>query len=377
MAVKPKQFLNYLFEYKVDNFFGVPDSLLKELCLCIDDSVPKNQHIIAANEGNAIAIAAGYHLATGRIPLVYMQNSGLGNAINPLLSLCDKDVYSIPLLLMIGWRGEIKSSDEPQHKKQGRIQIDLLNVLEIPYVIISGNDSKIENKLNQIMALTLEEQCPVAILVRKDTFAEYKSTLMPAYNESLKRERVIDIILKNIPNNSVIVSTTGKTSREIYEIREKNSQMHCQDFLTVGSMGHCSSIALGIAMNKSNKKIICIDGDGSLIMHLGILSTIGMLQPSNFYHILINNKVHESVGGQETSAKFISIPSLARATAYKKVISVDNEDSLKHAIVTFLDTKGPNFLEVVVKPGSRKNLGRPVIKPVDSKQALMNFLKKV
>ena len=377
MAVKPKQFLNYLFEYKVDNFFGVPDSLLKELCLCIDDSVPKNQHIIAANEGNAIAIAAGYHLATGRIPLVYMQNSGLGNAINPLLSLCDKDVYSIPLLLMIGWRGEINSSDEPQHKKQGRIQKDLLNVLEIPYVIISGNDSKIENKLNQIMALTLEEQCPVAILVRKNTFAEYKSTLMPDYNESLKRERVIDIILKNIPNNSVIVSTTGKTSREIYEIREKNSQMHCQDFLTVGSMGHCSSIALGIAMNKSNKKIICIDGDGSLIMHLGILSTIGMLQPSNFYHILINNKVHESVGGQETSAKFISIPSLARATAYKKVISVDDEDSLKHAIIAFLDTKGPNFLEVVVKPGSRKNLGRPVIKPVDSKQALMNFLKKV
>lgn len=375
MSISCIDFFHLLVKNDVEFFAGVPDSLLKEFCLCIDDNLPPKNNIIAANEGNAVAIAAGYHLATGRLPMVYMQNSGLGNAINPLLSLCDTDVYSVPMLLLIGWRGEPGIYDEPQHVKQGKVQLDLLQVMDIPYEIISKNEQQVDKKIVQSAERALKENRPCAIVVKKGTFNVYGSTSQTFDEGLMTREESLEIILERLPNNSIIVSTTGKTSREIFEIRERNNRPHFSDFLTVGSMGHCSSIALGIAIAKPDRKIVCVDGDGALIMHLGNLSTVGKLNPKNFYHVLINNYVHDSVGGQETSAKFIDIPKMVEANGYKYVFSAQNFSQLKNQFEDFLVSKGPAFLEIQVKPGSRKDLGRPQKSPLENKKSFMQYLK--
>lgn len=375
MSIKPYDFFQYLSKNKINFFTGVPDSLLKQFCLCVDHNVEKNKHIIAANEGNAISLGAGYHLATGKLPLVYMQNSGFGNAINPLLSLCDQDVYSIPMLLLIGWRGEPGLQDEPQHIKQGKIQVELLNTLGIPYEIISKDETLLESKLINCVKKAINENTPVALLVKKGTFEKYDFREPEINNTLMSREEALNILLNEVPENSIIVSTTGKTSREIFEIREKNNNSHEKDFLTVGSMGHCSSIALGIAISKPNRKIICIDGDGSLLMHMGSLSMIGKLKPKNFYHILMNNQVHESVGGQETSARFINILDIIKANNYDKTFFINTKQDLINKINNMFLIKGSVFTEIFIKPGSRKSLGRPTISPKDNKKAFMNFIK--
>ena len=326
MPISPETFFSILTSNGVDFFTGVPDSLLKELCFYINNNVPSNRHIIAANEGNAIAIAAGYHLGTGKLPLVYMQNSGFSNAVNPLLSLCDPEVYSIPILLLIGWRGVPGIHDEPQHIKQGNIQKQLMEIMDIPYKIISKDDREIKSKLTSTISSALKNNRPYAILVKKGTFKKYISNQSLALESLMTREEALEIILNKAGSNSITVSTTGKTAREIFEIRDKNYESHCKDVLTVGSMGHCSSIALGIALAKPERTIICIDGDGALIMHMGSLATIGKLKPKNFKHILINNRAHESVGGQETAADYIDIPAIAKANSYRNVYSVVNKD---------------------------------------------------
>ncbi|NHZ86544.1 MAG: phosphonopyruvate decarboxylase, partial [Planctomycetia bacterium] len=286
MGIQPLKFFKLLVNNNVEFFTGVPDSLLKQLCLCIDDNVSKDKHIIAANEGNAIALATGFHLGTGDIALVYMQNSGLGNAVNPLLSLADPEVYSIPMLILIGWRGEPGVKDEPQHVKQGKIQLRLLDSINLHHDIISADDTKWEQKIIKGINTAITKNCPYAIIIKKGTFDKYNVVENKIKSELMTREEALEILLRNIPNDAVIVSTTGKTSREIFEIREKNNEPHFKDFLTVGSMGHCSSIALGIALAQPERKVICIDGDGAFLMHMGGLATIGKSQPSNFYHIL-------------------------------------------------------------------------------------------
>ena len=374
--ISPLNFLNHLIGHNVDFFTGVPDSLLKQFCLCIDDNVDQNQHIIAANEGNAVALASGYYLASGKIPLVYMQNSGLGNAINPLLSLCDTNVYSIPMLLLIGWRGEPGVKDEPQHIKQGEIQQELLNTLDIPYIIISNDSKELKDQIDKIINKAITDNRPVAIIIKKGTFDNYRSMVARENIGSISREESLEIILKNLPKDSIVVSTTGKTSREIFEIRNRLNQSHDHDFLTVGSMGHCSSIALGIALAQPEKNIICIDGDGSLIMHMGSLSTISKLKPKNYYHILINNQVHESVGGQETSAKYINFLKLVEANGYHTSLFVDSKKELIRKMNDLIELDGPSFLEILVQPGSRDNLGRPDIEPSDNKISFMKSLHK-
>lgn len=376
MGINPLIFYNLLEQKKINFFTGVPDSLLKQFCLCIDDHVPKTSHIIAANEGNAIAIATGYHLGTSKVPMVYMQNSGLGNAINPLLSLCDPKVYSIPMLLLIGWRGEPNTQDEPQHIKQGEIQIDLLKTLNIPFEIISRDEYNLEKKINNLLNKVVNNNRPGAILVKKGTFDVYKKPFQHFDEKLMTREESLQIILDRLPSNSIIISTTGKTSREIYEIREKSNSSHYQDFLTVGSMGHCSSIAIGLALAKPKRIIICIDGDGAFIMHMGILSLVAKLKPKNYYHILMNNKVHESVGGQSTGSEFINILELARANGYSNIFSNNQPKNLNKDVDKFINIEGPNFLEVNIKPGSRKDLGRPSLSPIQNKKDFMKFVNK-
>jgi len=376
MSIKPAEFFDQLSNHGIEFFTGVPDSLLKEFCLCIDYCIPSDRHIITANEGNAIGLAAGYYLAQKSLPLVYMQNSGLGNAINPLLSLCDPDVYSIPLIVMIGWRGEPGVKDEPQHIKQGKIQLELLNVMDIPYEIISKDDYQFGLKVANAVNIAKNKKTPVALLIKKGTFDKFKNDNQHSDIQGMNREEALEIILDNLDEDAIIVSTTGKTSREIFEIREKRKESHEKDFLTVGSMGHCSSIALGIAIAKPNRKILCIDGDGAMLMHLGSLTSIGAIKPKNFYHILMNNKVHESVGGQETAAKNIDLYKIVSAIGSSSLFKAATSDDLQERIREFLKCPGPSFLEVKIKPGSRKNLGRPTIQPIDNKKNLMRFLDK-
>lgn len=375
MAIKPSEFFQLISEKNIDFFTGVPDSLLKQLCLCIDDNVSKDKHIIAANEGNAIALATGYHLGTGKVALVYMQNSGIGNAVNPLLSLADPEVYSIPMLLLIGWRGEPGIKDEPQHVKQGKVQLDLLESIDIPYEIISDDNGNWIDKVEKGINQTKTENRPFAIVIKKGTFENYSKKDNKIDSFLMSREDALKIILEQIPKDSIIVSTTGKTSREIFEIREQNNEPHNTDFLTVGSMGHCSSISLGIALAQPNRKIFCIDGDGSLIMHMGSLAVIGKANPKNYYHILMNNNVHESVGGQKTAIDSVDVLGIVKSANYNEVKSVKTESDLTKGMSEFVTVIGPNFLEVKVRLGSRADLGRPTIKPVDNKIDLMDFIK--
>lgn len=376
MAVSPADFYRLLAVSGIDFFTGVPDSLLNDFCSCLDDTVPAGRHIIAANEGNAVAIAAGYHLGTGRLPLVYMQNSGLGNAVNPLMSLCDPELYSIPMLVMVGWRGEPGTHDAIQHVKDGRIQLDLLRAMALPFEVLSGEDGDIPAKTQRAIGAALAGKRPFVLLVRKGAFAPYHRAPRQADGGLLTREEALEIVLDSLGADSITISTTGKTSREIFEIRERRGQGHSGDFLTVGSMGHCSSIALGVSLARPGKLVTCIDGDGALIMHMGSLATAGMLKPGNFRHVLINNRVHESVGGQPTAAGYIDVPALARACGYRGVFSTSDGRTLPSLFDRFLKSEGPAFIEIVVRPGARPDLGRPEMAPVDNKRAFMEFLSR-
>ncbi len=368
--ISPEFFLDSLKQNGIDFFCGVPDSLLKNFCACIDDNVDKNSHIITANEGNAIALAAGYHLATGNIGLVYMQNSGIGNSINPLTSLTDPEVYNIPLLLVIGWRGEPGVKDEPQHVKQGRISAKQLEILEIPYVILEAK-SDVGEVLSTVFSELNNKKSPVAILVKAETFSGYKSSKTNCFDYPLSREEALRTILKLSKSRDLFVSTTGKTSRELYELRIERNEVQ-KDFLTVGAMGHTSSIALGVALGRPDKRVICIDGDGSMLMHMGALPVIGDLKPPNFVHIIINNASHESVGGQPTVAGNVDFKQLALACGYKSCFSANDADTLNNAWSEIEKISGPVMLEVRVKQGSRDNLSRPSGTPVENKKNFMD-----
>ena len=375
MGISPKLFLEHLLNNDINFFTGVPDSLLKYLCLCIDkNKKTKDNHIIAPNEGSAIALAAGSYLGTRKIPVVYMQNSGLGNAVNPLLSLTDSDVYSIPMLILIGWRGEPGIKDEPQHIKQGKIQLDLLKSMSLPYDIIDAGSDDYKHIIEKALNDAKENSSPYVILIKKNTFSEFKKEEKENLNQELilTREGVLKKIIENISNDSIIISTTGKTSREIFEIRENKQQSHENDFLTIGSMGHSSSLALGIARSNPNIDIYCIDGDGSMIMHMGALSMVGQQMPKNFKHILINNFVHESVGGQKTASNIIDFHLLSKSMNYENYSLANDEPSLDKAINNLnKNLIGPSFFEIQVQPGSRANLGRPTTTPKQNKMDLM------
>ena len=376
MSISPKDFYNDLVQHDINFFTGVPDSLLKNFCGYVEDNVKKPHHIIAANEGNAIAIASGYNLATNKIPLVYMQNSGLGNAINPLLSLCDPDVYSIPMIILIGWRGEPGVKDEPQHVKQGKVQKELLDTLDIPYECISKDEKNINEKISKCVSIARKESRPVAILARKGTFEKYVIKNKNNSNNTMSREDALNVIIENINQKSIMVSTTGKTSREIFEIREKRRESHSKDFLTVGSMGHCSSIALGIALSRPEQEVVCIDGDGSLLMHLGSITALVDFKPKNLKYILINNNVHESVGGQRTVASELNIFNIISSISKNDCIVASTIDDLKTLLPEFMAKKQLSFLEINVYPGSRDDLGRPTIKPIENKINFMNAIEK-
>lgn len=372
--IRPKVFFDALQHSGIYNFSGVPDSLLKYICAYISDNTPAENHLITANEGSAISLAVGQYISTGKPSCVYLQNSGFGNTINPLLSLADTKVYSIPMILMIGWRGEPGIKDEPQHIKQGEVMEQLLEACDIPYVIIDSQTNDISNVLKLLVYQSIDESRPVAILVRKGTFEPYKLQKIEADISQITREDAIRKVLEVSQSRDIFVSTTGMASRELFEIRKANNQTHQHDFLTVGSMGHANMIALGISQNIS-RYVFCIDGDGASIMHLGNLTSIGQSKASNLIHILLNNAAHDSVGGQPTSANMINISEIASSCGYSSSSSISSINELQEIITILKSTPGPHFLEIKVSKGSRDNLGRPTSTPIENKEALMENFK--
>lgn len=359
-----------------DFFTGVPDSQLKALCNYLMNTygIDGEHHIIAANEGNCTAIAAGYHLATGKTPLVYMQNSGEGNIINPVASLMNDKVYGIPCVFVVGWRGEPGVHDEPQHLYQGEVTVKLLEDMDISTYIVGKEttDGDISKQM-KIFNEKLANGKQVAFIIRKGAL-EYSGKVEYKNSNSLLREDIIKHITA-VTGKDPIVSTTGKASRELFEIRAADGETHCYDFLTVGSMGHSSSIALGIAMQKKDQKIWIVDGDGAALMHMGAMAVMGSQNPDNIVHIVINNGAHETVGGQPTAMGKVDLIAIAKGCGYQKAVSVDNFEALDNALRTAKEESGLSFIEVKCAIGARDDLGRPTTTANENKQAFMDYLK--
>ena len=357
-------------------YTGVPDSQLKALCDCLIDTYgtdPK-RHMIAANEGNAAALASGYYLATGKVPVVYLQNSGLGNIMNPVVSLLNKKVYGIPCLFIIGWRGEPGVHDEPQHVFQGEITPGLLEQIGIPFFILDRETTieQIAAKMEEYRLLFKEgRQC--ALVVRKGALA-YRGHTKYGVPHQVKREDAIERIVQ-AAKDDLIVSTTGKISRELFELRTYKGQGHFRDFLTVGSMGHSSSIALGIALQQPDFRVWCLDGDGAALMHMGSMALIGTSRPDNFVHVVLNNEAHESVGGMPTAAGQIDLPGVARACGYPAAASVSTLTELEKELDMVKNKRQLTFLEIQCSLESRTDLGRPDIAPIENKRAFMDHIR--
>jgi len=360
----------------VDFYAGVPDSLLKDFCAYVTDRVPAEAHVIAANEGAAVALAAGHHLASGGLGLVYMQNSGLGNAVNPLLSLADPEVYAIPLLLLIGWRGEPGRHDEPQHVKQGRVTLPLLAALEIESVLLPAEDGAAAGAIAAAAERARALSAPVALVVRAGTFAPHALRARSANAHPLSREQAVQAVAAALPEAAAVVSTTGMTSRELFEYRVARGEDGGRDFLTVGSMGHASQIALGLALARPEQTVVCLDGDGAVLMHMGALALIAARRPARFVHVVLNNGVHDSVGGQPTAGVDVDLPAAALACGYAAAERVAAADELGRALAAALERSGPTLLEVRIHPGARPDLGRPRSTPVENKRAFVARLRR-
>lgn len=361
----------------IEFFTGVPDSQLKGLCdtLYATLGVEGKEHIVAANEGNAIALCAGHYLATGRPGLCYMQNSGLGNAVNPIASLMDGQVYGLPCLLVIGWRGEPGVHDEPQHVKQGQITLSQLELLDVPYMVLDKSMSDADFDVAFAgLRVHLDAGRTAALVVKKGGLT---CSLKPQYKNSrtLAREEAAAHILRASGEGDVFVSTTGKLSRELFELREAAGQGHEKDFLTVGSMGHASMIALGIALDKPDRRVWCLDGDGAALMHLGAMAVLGRKKPANLLHVVINNAAHETVGGMPVCEGALDLSAAARAMGYPHTFRAEDGASLDAALSAAKECGGLALLEVMCAVGARADLGRPTTTPRQNRDVLMKYLR--
>lgn len=370
--INPDSLYQFLKNRDIEFYSGVPDSLMQNWLLTLQRNSTESNHVIAVNEGAAVAIAAGYYMATGKLPVVYLQNSGLGNAVNALTSITDKEIYSIPLLLFIGWRGAPGIQDEPQHKKMGRITEEMLNVLEIPCFILEEDESQAFTSIENAVDIALQEQSAVAILVKENVFSKQAIEKSPSDYE-MSRERALELLLEGFNEKDALICTTGKASRELYELNEKRSTPFTKIFYSIGGMGLANQIALGIDL-QNRSRIIMLDGDGAVLMHMGTLATIGQLASGNYIHIVLNNGCHESVGGQPTEGFDIDLCHVASACGYKDVTLVTNEHQLQEWISGSLNRPGKKFLEVRINAACREKLLRVSGPFTERKELLMSML---
>lgn len=357
-------------DLELNYFTGVPDSTFKGWISFLESGEGNFQHRVAANEGAAIGHAVGYHLATGKVPVAYMQNSGLGNCVNPLTSLANSSIYGIPMILMVGWRGELGQKDEPQHAQMGKILEPLLNILDIPYVILDNGTA--DSQIREIKEQAIKDSKPVALIIRKGLFQSLGCGSKSVERKGMSREEALEQLLESLNGNEIFVSTTGKTSRELFELRVKKGQGHDCDFYMVGSMGHAPAIAMELALQMPRQDIYLLDGDGALIMHMGTLGTIGNYQPSNLHHILLDNQCHESTGGQPTVSEALDFKKIALGNGYQSVECCHTPRELAMAMASKI--LGPRMVVVGIRPGSRSDLGRPTTSPNENK---VNFMRRL
>jgi len=375
-VIAPEAMYRALRIHGVSLFTGVPDSLLKDFCAYVSDHAETGEHIIAPNEGSAVALAIGEYLASGSPALVYMQNSGFGNALNPLLSLADPAVYGVPMVLLVGWRGEPGRPDEPQHVKQGRIMEPLLRALEIPYAILDEDIGDPDGVVAEACEAARAQETPYVLLARAGTFGPYRLQGDEIADFPLTREEALETTIRALRGSPVVVSTTGKASRELFEYREVRGEGHDQDFLTVGGMGHASQVALAIALRQPDLEIYCLDGDGAVLMHMGALAAVACEAPPNLIHIVLNNGAHDSVGGQPTMAFEVDLPEIARACGYRAVARARTRAEIVEGLEGLRAFGGPAFFEIRVKKGARPDLSRPTTTPKQNRDALMGFIRE-
>jgi len=376
--IDQKKFFMCLQSAGVEFITGVPDTLLNDFCLYAQANLPPDRHVIAANEGNAVAMAAGYHLATGSVPLVYMQNSGIGNSVNPLLSLTNKEVYGIPMVLVIGWRGDPAIDDHPQHRKQGEATPVLLESMDIPFRVLTDDLDDALDAAEWAVRTAKQMNSPTALIAKKGALAAAEKGI--AANRGcpyeMSREEAIACVLKSVPENAICVATTGRASRELHALRDLNGEGHERDFLNVGAMGHAASIASGIALAAKERLVVCLDGDAASIMHLGSLTTTGTLALPNFLHVVLNNGAHESVGGQSSAGFSANLTEIASSAGYQtRGTAIETEQEMGCAIESLLAGKGPAFVEVRIRKGIRSDLPLLKITPSELKELLMNSMK--
>lgn len=371
----PRAYLTTLTDAGVSFFTGVPDSLLKEICACITATLGPDDHVIAANEGASVGLAIGHYVGTGNLPLVYLQNSGLGNTVNPILSLASPEVYGVPMLIMLGWRGEPGKKDEPQHVHQGRVMVAMLEAMDIPVITISDDPAEADAQTKAAAAKAREINGPVAIVIRKGTFDKFEGAAKVTSDHPMGREEAIMAAAALLEDDAAVICTTGMPSRELFEFRARAEAGHQRDFLTVGGMGHASQIALGLAMARPDRPVYCFDGDGAALMHMGSMAITGQSGCSNLIHLVFNNGVHGSVGGQPTVGFAIDMPAIATACGYASAVRVETAEALADAVALARKADGPTCIEVQVRPGNRADIGRPTTTPAQNKVALMDFLK--
>ena len=375
--INQARMLNTLRREGIEFFVGVPDSYLNGFCNYLLEKVPEKNHMVAANEGNAIGIAAGYYFSTNKVPLVYMQNSGMGNAFNPIASLVDKNVYSVPLILLIGWRGEPGTGDWPQHKTQGEVTTKLLEILNIPYVVAEDNDDLLEDQIKWAVRLARISKGPVAVIAKKGVFAGGKKSNIPDDRYPLSREEAIEVILDTLPEDTVYVATTGRATRELYFLRERRKEGHEHDFLNVGAMGPASSVALGLAASNRARQVVCLDGDCSALMHMGAFSMVSKMDVPNLMHVVLNNGAHESVGGQPSAGYFVDFTCIAKGAGYTTSDSyVSLGDELADTVNRLVGEKKASFIEVRIHKGLRGDLPPLKISHHDLIQELMEELQR-
>lgn len=370
-----KDVFEQLRENGVNFFAGVPDSLLKHFCAHVTNACPKSSHIISANEGGAIALAAGHYLTTGRVACVYLQNSGLGNTVNPLTSLADPAVYSVPMILLVGWRGQPGTKDAPQHVAMGAFTPATLDAIGVPAFVLPKSPEEARPLIQKALDTATGESRPTALLVQKDTFAPITLDDSGATGYTATREEAIASVLRELGTLDAVVSTTGMPSREVFELRNAAGEPHHADFLTVGAMGHASQIALGVALHRPGNNVICIDGDGAALMHMGGLATIGQSGASNFKHVIVNNGAHDSVGGQPTVGFGVDFCKIALGCGYLSARSEFEPSRFSAAARWVLDAPGPTLLELRVRKGARADLGRPTETPKQCRDHFMGFLQ--
>lgn len=375
--IRCDEFLELLKKEEIDFFTGVPCSIFKDLLNFLNDNKSKYRHVIAASEGEAVGIASGHYLSSGRIPVVYMQNSGLGNSVNPLTSLTNKEVFGIPVLIFVSWRGEPGIKDEPEHIRMGKITKGILETLGIEYLELPNDIKEISESIGSAKNIMLKKKEPFAFIVRRGIFEGYESRSgKECVGVLLIREEAISIVADEVYGKGYIVSTTGKISRELFEHMDKTGKGHDSVFYTVGSMGCSIGISLGLALN-TDKKIFLFDGDGAALMKLGSLATVGHYRMENLYHIIFDNQCYDSTGGQPTVSETVDFAQIAKSCGYNKVAVIKEVKDLKDSARDLPDKKGPYMMVVKVKPGSRRDLGRPTISPQANREKFMDLFKGI